>query len=145
MFLFMKAFVADPSCGTVTVTQKHISSWEKSEETTQVWLTDYELSMNFKTHKYPEGKEYVEKLKKKALKKPHPQHPKDKTMKMYRILRSLADQSKKAEKGETVTASAGSASDPAFVEVLFPSSCCESNSLEPSLKWSGRLWRWYSR
>ena len=96
MFLFLKEFVADPTCATMTVQEHHErtqQSWNASE---YGLYTYHELMLKFGGYKYAEGKTYVESLTSNVKPKPHKDkaYAKIEAMKQYRILNALVEGSR---------------------------------------------------
>ena len=92
MLVLLQEFVADPSCFSMKVTEKHIVQAMKYTKTEWVWLTGMDIKLSCKAYAWKEGADYADKLMlgSKSNKK-HPQFPKDDSMKMYKVLKTLVE------------------------------------------------------
>jgi hypothetical protein len=88
-FTFLKAWVEDPSFGTLTVEERHRRASETFSKVSYEWVTMADLLTRY--HAHPDREGYVEKLIRAARTKAHPQHPRDPEMKLYRVLQKMSE------------------------------------------------------
>ena len=62
MLLLMKEFVVDPTCCTMTYTEKHVVESVQYQTTEYVWLTKVELYILYKAYAFEDGTTYADKI-----------------------------------------------------------------------------------
>ena len=72
MFSFLTEFVADTTCGSITITEEHISKSVAYTDDKYMWMTRHDVMVHTKAYKYDEGKKHAERILKGTKSKPHP-------------------------------------------------------------------------
>lgn len=94
LFSFLKEFVSDTSCSSITTTEEHVSMAAAYTDEKYMWTTRHDFMLLAKGYTYDEGKKYVEQILKGATSKAYPGKENDKPLRLLRVLKESIEGSK---------------------------------------------------